>query len=369
MSEQKEMECKEHKEHKGKKRHKEASDDNEKMLIKEIAEDTLTLLNRRYPEPAAILRGVHPKSHGCLSGSFVINQNIPESFQVGLFSEPGTRYEAVVRFSNATTLVGCDLAGGNGSRGMAVKVMNVTGQVIEKGKEGKCQDFLMINTASFAFSNTEDYHRLTKILLANNDSPAEFFKPLQEEVPGISSEAKARIFKSSQVLKEIAGKPVANPLEVIYFGAAPFGFGADRVMRFSVHPRVAPEPQLPPDDPAPCDYLKDKLTARMTESEPVVFDFKVQVRDAANITDMEDATSFWSEEETRSVTVATLTLNAPQAEVSSASQRNACEKLVFTPWQALVEHKPLGSINRLRKKVYEASSDHRCPARGAKTAV
>ena len=338
-------------------------DDKEAKLIKEIAADTVTLQDRRFPKPTPILRGVHPKSHGCLKGSFTINQDIPDSLRVGLFAEPGKRHAAVVRYSNASVTVAGDLDGGNGSRGMALKVMDVAGEVLQDDGDRQNQDFLMINTPSFAFANVQDYHRLTKILIKDNDSPAAFFAPLQMVVPGITDEEKVRIFKSFQVVQEIGSKPVANPLEVPYFGAAPFRFGPDRVMRFSVQPRVAPEPQVPPSDPTPSDYLNEALVARMTQGESVIFDFKLQVRDADQVTDMDDATSSWAEAETPFVSVATLVLEAPQPDVNSDSQRKACEDLVFTPWHALTEHEPLGGINRLRNKVYKASAHHRRPGK------
>jgi hypothetical protein len=332
----------------------------EERLIDEIAADTVKLLDRRYPKPQPILRGVHPKSHGCLKGTFTINPEIQECHRVGLFAEPGKRYQAVVRYSNATTTVECDLKGGkNGSRGMAIKVMDVAGEVLEKDGQGYSQDFLMINTPRFAFANVKDYHRLTKILISDNDVPDGFFKPFS----GITAEDQAGMVKSGGVLKEIAGKPVGNPLEVPYFGAAPFGFGPGRVMRFSAVPRVAPEPQTLPGGPVPCCYLNEALTARMAESDAVVFDFKLQVRKAAEVDDMEDATASWDEKDFPFETVATLVLEAPRTDINSDTQRQACEELVFTPWHALGEHEPLGGINRLRKKVYDASSEHRCPVK------
>lgn len=338
-------------------------DDTEGRLIEEVAADTVALLDKRYPEPKPILRGVHPKSHGCLKGSFTINPDIREDLRVGLFSEPGKCHAAVVRYSNASAVVDCDLSGGNGSRGMAIKVMGVNGEVLQKDGEGASQDFLMVNTPMFAFANVEDYHRLTKILLKDNDVPAAFFAPLQMAVPGITPEDKSRIVKSAQVVKTIADTPVGNPLEVPYFGAAPFGFGPDRVMRFKAQPRVAPVPQTVPSEPVPCDYLNEALTARMAEGEAVVFDFMLQVRKTKEVKDLEDATSFWDEAETSFVCVATLVLDASQTDINSDEQRQACEDLVFTPWHALSDHEPLGGINRLRKMVYDASAEHRCPVK------
>ncbi len=334
----------------------------EGRLIEEIAADTVTLQDRRFPKPLPVLRGVHPKSHGCLEGTFTINPDLPDHLRVGLFAEPGRCYGAVVRYSNASVTVDCDLAGGNGSRGMAIKVRSVVGEVLQKDGESPNQDFLMINTARFAFANVRDYHRLTKILLEDSDSPDAFFAPLKMDVPGITEEDKARILRSFQVVQEIAGKPVGNPLEVPYFGAAPFAFGCDRVMRFAAQPRFAPESQTLPPDPVPCDYLNEALTARMSEAKPVIFDFKLQVRDASRVTDLDDATSSWDEIETPFVPVATLVLKTPQHDVNSGAQRKACEDLVFSPWHALRAHEPLGGINRLRKRVYQAYSRHRCPA-------
>ena len=68
-----------------------------------------------------LLRGVHPKSHGCVKAEFVVRADIEKEYQVGLFAHPGRAYEAWIRFSNASVLREHDLKGGrNGSRGMAI---------------------------------------------------------------------------------------------------------------------------------------------------------------------------------------------------------------------------------------------------------
>ena len=37
----------------------------------------------------------------------------------------------------------------------------------------------------------------------------------------------------------------------------------------------------------------------------------------------------------------------------------SCEKLVFNPWNSLVDHQPLGNLNRARKFIYRASEQFR----------
>ncbi|MCZ6618023.1 MAG: catalase family protein [Gammaproteobacteria bacterium] len=329
--------------------------------IEEVADLTEKLQNKRYPKPERILRGVHPKSHGCVAANFEVNADIDQSLQVGLFSRPGAKYQAWVRFSNASATVGPDLVDSkNGSRGMALKVLDVAGDeaVLLDDGGARSQDFLMINTPAFAFVNLPDYLRLNQILLENNDDPSMFFAPLGTEVPGITEEDIERIKRSAAVVGGIQSKPVANPLGVQYFGAAPFLFGADRIMRFSAEPVGGAQPQVLPDDPSP-NYLREALAAQMSETSDIVFDFKLQVRgsDEEGL-GIEDATTVWDEEEFPFVNVATITVSAPQ-DVGTETVKEGCEQLVFTPWHSLESHRPLGRINRLRKQVYQTSADHR----------
>ena len=37
-------------------------------------------------------------------------------------------------------------------------------------------------------------------------------------------------------------------------------------------------------------------------------------------------------------------------------QLEACENLSYTPWHSLPEHRPIGGVNRIRKRVYEQIS-------------
>jgi hypothetical protein len=69
---------------------------------------------------------------------------------------------------------------------------------------------------------------------------------------------------------------------------------------------------------------------------------------------VEDPTVRWAESASPFQKVATLRI--PVQDCSPQQRRNHGERLVFTPWHALEEHRPLGGINRVRKAVYLASS-------------
>lgn len=339
--------------------------ENEPRQIDEIANLTVDLQDMRYPEPARILRGVHPKAHGCVRARFRILPDLDEELRVGLFARPGKTYQAWIRYSNCSGSVTPDVEDDkHGSRGMAIKVLDVGDEVLLDDRSRHNQDFLLINQPVFAFANVKDYLRLSRILVENNDDPTAFFGPLaviqQTGKPpeGISMEEIQTAAATLGIVQELQKVPVANPLEVQYFSGSPFLFGPDRVAKFSARPRGRLKPQEVPADPSD-DYLREALIETMNGDKDIAFDFMVQVRDKGEEgLDIENASALWSEDEFPFVPVARVTIQAPQ-EIDSPSKVEACERLVFTPWHALPEHQPLGGINRLRKAVYLASKNHR----------
>lgn len=343
-----------------------------------LTDDKLKYLSVNYPPSIRTLRGVHPKSHGCVQATFTVNQDIAAELQVGMFAEPGRQFDAFIRFSNAAALVGPDIDNGkHGSRGMAIKVLDVGGEVLVDDDGEHNQDFLMINQPVFAFANAEDYHRLDKVLDQQGDKADGFFAPLQLQNPAIPEETRLkiqayieaenitpediqRIAKSFQIVGEIQATPVANPLGVQYFSAAPFLFGKDHVMKFSAKPCAEVPPSSIPE-PTTDNYLRETLTKVMARSDELQFDFMVQVRGegedfGSDNEFIENASTLWDEADFPFVNVAKISITVPQPGVDSEQNLAHCEQMAFSPWHSLVEHKPIGSINRLRKSVYQASA-------------
>lgn len=307
---------------------------------------TTQLLQQRYPNSMA-LRGVHPKPHGCVQAQFTINQDLPGEFRVGVFGKPGNTYQAWVRFSNATATVGPDVeSDGTPSRGMAIKLMDVEGKTLLDEPGAKTQDFLMINQPMFAFANVAEYLELSRVQLADHDDVKRFFAPpLTDEK-----------INTLKIIGQIKKTPLGSPLETRYFSASPFLFGKTAVAKFAVSPRD-PTSTPVPANPAP-DYLRQALKKSLDpdSGRPAVFDFQVQLRSSDSLP-IENASAQWSEETAPFRTVASLTIN-PQ-DFDNPLRIRECEQMVFTPWHGLVEHQPLGGINRLRREVYQASSKAR----------
>lgn len=377
-------------------------------MIEETAHLTAVLQERRKAaQNGEALRGVHPKSHGCVNATFTIKEKLRRRLRNGLFAEPGKTYKAKIRYSNATTAITPDMAPGpdgvmlSESRGMAIKVLGIKGKMLVKDGRRNAQDFLLINTPAFAFSNVRDYLRATHALMAD---PAGvdgklFFLPLQMLQAGLLDPATGKmtpvgakeppefaqmraIFKNSifknftardlaatvksfGVVQQIQAATVRNPLETPYFTAAPLHFGGSRVARFAVFPEEAPK-NTKPITAAEYkrlgkDFLAKALAKSMASGDPVRLSFQAQVLHPIEVKGrvselVEDAAVAWDDEEFGWDELATITIDPAD---QPADLVDACKADRFTPWHSLAAHKPLGGINRLRQPVYVTSGNTR----------
>lgn len=339
----------------------EAVPDGEEQQILEIAELMAKLLEQRYGDGKPFLRGVHPKSHGCARATFTVHAELPEELRVGVFANPGAAYEAQVRFSNAAALVGPDVqdlenegvkSRLHGSRGMAIKVYGLPSASLADD-EPNTQDFLMVNFPVFPFANVADYLVLTKAQLQHKDNGRLVFQTLANEL--IKNGGAQRAKAAGEISAAIQQIPMTDPLASRYFSAAPFMFGCDRIMKFSVTP-TGDIPVTPLADLLDDNYLRLALAKRLNEQE-ASFQFAVQVRSPSSETYVEDVAKEWSEVSTPFQNVATLSI--PRQVVDSSEEVSKCEALFFTPWHTLPEHRPVGGINRLRRAAYLASMKRR----------
>jgi len=92
----------------------------------------------------------------------------------------------------------------------------------------------------------------------------------------------------------------------------------------------------------------------------VTFDFAVQLRKPGM--PINDSAPRWDETQSPFRKVATLTI--PSQVFRTRERDQLAEELSFSPAHARVEHRPTGSINRARMRIYRALSDFRHRRRG-----
>jgi hypothetical protein len=84
-----------------------------------------------------------------------------------------------------------------------------------------------------------------------------------------------------------------------------------------------------------------------------VFDFAVRVRHSAKPEEVENALLQWTRPQDRTVSIGEIRI--PRQNFLTPDRVFDGERMMFSPWNCLQQHRPLGSINRMRLAVYLAS--------------
>ncbi|MCJ7465334.1 MAG: hypothetical protein MUO53_01400, partial [Maribacter sp.] len=143
-----------------------------------------------------------------------------------------------------------------------------------------------------------------------------------------------------------------NPLNISYWSTQPYQFGGpDQAVKYYLKP--SPDNRILNENVQEENYLRINM-AQTLYTNSAKFDFYVQFQTDAETMPIEDPTVAWSSEY---IKLATLTI--PAQEFDSKEQFEFGENLSFNSWHCLPEHRPLGSFNRARRRVYEAMSKYR----------
>lgn len=304
----------------------------EASLTAQIADEVEKGL--RAQQPGSAKRDVHSKSTGCMRAEFRVYEDIPADLAKGVFV-PGKTYQAVLRFSNGSGDPKQQADGHNDGRGLAIKLLDVSAT----GDDPTTQDFVMINHPVFFTNDPQTY--LTLLQKASGNLLTKLSIPFNLGL------------KSLGLFIDLNSGKISNPLQIQYFSASAFtlGSGPDRqAVKFSVKP-ASDEIDPMPSDPGH-DFLTDMMLATLAKGD-VILKFLVQPRTSATLS-VEDCMHPWTEEEAPFYEVATLRI--PSQDFNTAELIKLGETSSFNTWHCLPEHRPLGSINRMRKVVYERIS-------------
>jgi hypothetical protein len=153
--------------------------------------------------------------------------------------------------------------------------------------------------------------------------------------------------------------PNTQILGDIFYSSAPLRYG-DYVAKLSVMPLSNSVTSLQ-DQPVPraagSDAYRDEVVEFFRHNS-AEYELRVQLCTDVKTMPIEDASVQWPESASPYVGVAKITYPVQDA-YSPERQVFGDDVLSFNSWRGLAAHRPLGSINRLKQKVYEASSNFR----------
>ena len=315
---------------------------------------------RTYEDSGRATRSVHAKSHGLLLGELTVVDGLPEVYAQGLFAKGGT-YQAVLRLS---TVPG-DVLDDNVStpRGVGLKLVGVPGARVEGSDNDTTQDFVMVNGPAFSAPNAKKFLGNVKLLASTTDKVPNLKKAFSAVLRGAEKVVEA-VGGESVTLKTLGGHPETNPLGETYYSQTPILYGR-YMAKFSLAP-VSDNLRALTDAPVDLKGKPDGLreaTVDHFSREGGEWELRVQLNTGVDKMPIEDASVEWPESDSPYVTVARLRAG-PQAAWNDALARAIDEGMQFNPWHALAAHRPLGSVNRVRKAVYAMSKRFRAERNG-----
>lgn len=329
--------------------------------IAQVIEGQINTKFPLHPDKRA-LRDAHPKAHGCLKASFEVNPDIKTEFAHGVFTK-GSKFDAVIRYSNSSHIPDqADIE--KDGRGMAIKLFNVPGKkLLDVESQAKTQDFILISHPVFFTKDPTTYvDFISNFEDISSSNPFTAAKALAKTTAAIG-------IKGMAIANDIKKLQIGIPTRAKYFSNVPYqlGVGSDRkAVKYLVKPcgmgmddnivdnaaYINGDWKVPSntDDP---NYLRTRLVEHFKKSDACL-DMFVQVRENPSMS-VEDSMIEWTTEWHK---IASLKMKKEDQDLVNSPdlnipQNKACDTMSFNPWHSLPEHKPLGSMNRVRKIVYE----------------
>ena len=300
-------------------------------------------------------RALHAPSLGLLQGTLTVDGNLPPEIAHGLFAQPRS-FEAWTRFSRGYFF---DKKTPD-TFGMAVKLLGVPGEICLPETPGE-HDLIMVNIPYSWVGNREDVVQFFSILEKNRKTelhkkgerysrkPTDMM-PLNYVFPSFNPRKFS--WPLLKLWRIITWKWLRYPNPDVHtyntLTASRLGEGS---MKCSF--RAIPGPKGHRSG-----SYRDRLRQRLAAG-PIRFDLLVQRRTMPDSEPLDDAAKAW-----KSPLVKAGTLHIPPQDFETEERLELEERISYSPYNALKEHEPLGSLNEVRLWSYRHSAANRgalCP--------
>jgi hypothetical protein len=340
--------------------HFEAPEKNEAQTTVDMNEIFHKIQQKVFDDTGHAYRGVHAKSHGILRGELHVAPNLPPLLAQGVFARCRT-YPVVMRLSTVPGDILDDAV--STPRAIAMKIVGVEGARLPSSENDVTQDFIFVNGPAFGAPTAHAFAKNLKLVAATTDKAPGLKKVISAVFRGAEKVSEALGHESS-TLSSLGGHPETHPLGDTYYSQTPFLYG-DYAVKFSLAPL---SPALVALRKAPVDLkgkpngLRDALLTYFTVHGGE-WELRLQFCTDLDAMPIEDASKVWPEDVSPFVTVGRVRVD-PQTAWSPERSTAVDDGMAFSPWHGLAAHRPLGSVNRVRKVVYETAARFRAERYG-----
>ncbi len=332
----------------------------EAETVDQITATLLNIAKKVGERQRHTVRGVHAKSHGLLKAEVMVLPDLRAELRQGLFAKAGS-YGAVMRFSTVPGDILSDHI--STTRGLAIKIIGVEGEMLPNHAGQVTQDFIFNNASTFHSARAKDFLKSITLLDRHADD-SEALKQVVSSVAQTAEEGLELGGEKSPFLIGFGGHPPTHPLGETYHTAVPLRFGDyfGKMHLVPVSSNLTALRGRHVDHPDSWNCVKNSIVT-FFQTETAVWELRVQLCTDLAKMPVEDASVEWDEHLSPSLTIARVTVQ-PQNAYSNPRRVWVDEQLSFNPWHSLAAHRPLGNIMRARLKAYRASSHFRHSAEG-----
>lgn len=196
-------------------------------------------------------------------------------------------------------------------------------------------------------------------LLSTTTDIAPNFKKLISKVLQKTAKLIESLGGNTDVLKSLGGHPETNILGEIYYSQAPILYGK-YMAKIAIMP-ACDQLEALKDQPVDLNCTSDGLKKAVVDfftRNTAEWNLCVQLCTDIEKMPIEDSSIVWPENLSPYIPIARITAK-PQIAWSPHRSKIIDDGMRFSPWNGVEEHRPLGSLMRLRKKAYEMSSKFR----------
>ena len=303
---------------------------------------------------------MHAKAHTIAKGSLTVLEGLKPDLAQGLFAQAGT-HDAYIRMStNAGDILHDNI---HLPRGFALKVCDVKGARLPDA-DGDTQDFIFLNAPAFPAPDAQAFSK-NLALTAKTTDKAERLKKFAADTFKFANDARQAVgLDPAPSLAALGGVPNSEPMALEYYSATPFRYG-QFVAKFMLRPAAdwmkALEGQtveIGDDRNALRHHVREQFMQNDAE-----WDFCVQLLRDAEKQPVEDASVEWPQDVSPFEKVATLKMPRQDSWDEQLVQK-VNETLHFSPWTGVMDHLPMGNVNRARQETYRHSVRFRAEKNG-----
>ena len=315
--------------------------ENENEKVKKIGETMNRMQEHNFDRHRRAFTATHVKTQGIVKGTLTVGE-LPTHLRQGLFATPGT-YPVAARYANEPVFLQADQE--PGPRGLALRVFDVKGerlQGIHGNEKLSTQDFFWNNAPMIELTDVDTCLDIMQLREKYFHDPAALFRHMKLRADLVKQHAPFLL-------------PNTNIASHSMYTQSAFRFGDyyGHMMLEPVH--SAPADKVSSSDPH--NVLKDWLFDYFS-GNTAKYLFKIQLGTSPEHHPTEDASVVWDEATAPYSTIGTVEF-PPQDSFKQERRVFWENRMALHPWRCLEAHRPLGSINRLRKGVYDASRARR----------